>query len=246
MSGSPSEKAPQIVSKLLIVNADDLGLSTRVNRGIFESHQHGIVTSASLMVRWPALEEAVAFAKIHPRLGVGLHLDFSEWTIHQSEWKTVYEVVDLNNPTAVQAELHRQIEAFIKSMGRKPTHIDSHQHVHQDSRVWPIVSEQAARLGIPLRHAGQIRYCGEFYGQDELGAPYHQGISVENLLRMIAELKPGITEFACHPGNDPTLSTMYRDERAIEVKALCNPQVRQAITMAGVTLVNFGELPAIS
>ena len=38
----------------LIVNADDFGQSAGINRGIIEAHEHGIVTSTSLMVRWPA------------------------------------------------------------------------------------------------------------------------------------------------------------------------------------------------
>ena len=42
--------------KYLVVNADDLGLSTGVNRDIAEAVEHGIVTSTSLMVRWPASE----------------------------------------------------------------------------------------------------------------------------------------------------------------------------------------------
>src|SRR5206468_2930594 len=60
--------------KLVVVNADDLGLSPGVNRGIIEAHERGIVTSASLMVRWPAAAEAAAYARSRPQLGVGLHL----------------------------------------------------------------------------------------------------------------------------------------------------------------------------
>ena len=61
--------------RYLIVNADDFGQSDGVNRGIVRAHEGGIVTSASLMVRWPAAEEAAACARTHLRLSVGLHLD---------------------------------------------------------------------------------------------------------------------------------------------------------------------------
>jgi YdjC-like protein len=47
-------------ARYLIVNADDFGQSSGVNRGIIEAHEKGILTSASLMVRWPATEEAAA------------------------------------------------------------------------------------------------------------------------------------------------------------------------------------------
>src|SRR5207247_11145801 len=52
----------------LIVNADDFGQSAGVNRGIIEAHERGIVTSASLMVRWPAANEATAYARRHQSL----------------------------------------------------------------------------------------------------------------------------------------------------------------------------------
>ena len=66
--------------RYLIVNADNFGLSVGVNHGIIETHEHGIVTSASLMARWPAA--AAAYARAHPRLGLGLHLDIGEWAHH--------------------------------------------------------------------------------------------------------------------------------------------------------------------
>ena len=61
--------------RTLVVNADDFGASSGVNRGIVHSHVHGIVTSASLMVDGPAAEPAVELALEHPELGVGLHWD---------------------------------------------------------------------------------------------------------------------------------------------------------------------------
>ena len=59
--------------KQLIVNADDLGHSTGINAGIFEAHERGLVTSATLMVGFPAAEAAARELARHPNLGVGLH-----------------------------------------------------------------------------------------------------------------------------------------------------------------------------
>jgi len=64
--------------KQLIVNADDLGLTPGVNRGILRAFQDGIVTSASLLVTGSAFEEAVALARQNPELDVGLHLTLVE------------------------------------------------------------------------------------------------------------------------------------------------------------------------
>jgi len=61
--------------KKLIVNADDFGRSTAINRGIIDAHEKGVVTSTSLMTDREAFAEAVALARRYPRLGIGLHLD---------------------------------------------------------------------------------------------------------------------------------------------------------------------------
>ena len=64
--------------KQLIVNADDLGLTPGVNRGILRAFRDGIVTSASLLVTGSAFEEAVTLARQNPELDVGLHLALVE------------------------------------------------------------------------------------------------------------------------------------------------------------------------
>src|SRR5512141_1420533 len=60
----------------LIVNADDFGRSSAINAAVIRAHREGILTTASLMVNESACEEAVALARLNPKLGVGLHLTF--------------------------------------------------------------------------------------------------------------------------------------------------------------------------
>jgi predicted glycoside hydrolase/deacetylase ChbG (UPF0249 family) len=229
--------------KLLVVNADDLGLSAGVNRGIFEAHERGIVTSASLMVRWAGAKEAAAYARENPRLGVGLHLDLAEWECRDYEWVRLYQVVNLDDQAAVEREVERQVEAFFELMNRKPTHLDSHQHVHLDVRVRGIVEAMAKKLGLVLRHCDtKVKYVGDFYGQDENGEAFHAGISAESLERIVRGVGEGVTELACHPGYDDGLKTMYRVERRMEVAALCDERVRRAVGESGVRLGTFGEV----
>src|SRR5439155_11307284 len=59
---------PVTATRSLIVNADDFGQSEEVNAGVFEATERGVVTSASLMVRWPAAEQAVSYVRENPRL----------------------------------------------------------------------------------------------------------------------------------------------------------------------------------
>src|SRR5712692_7081247 len=113
--------APKL-QRRLIVNADDFGQSAGVNRGIIEAHEAGIVKSASLMVRWPAAAQAVAYGRKHPALSLGLHFDFGEWICHRRRWNKVYEVVPDDDVRAVAREASRQLAAFRRLAGRDPTH----------------------------------------------------------------------------------------------------------------------------
>src|SRR5438876_11163254 len=113
--------------RYLIVNADDFGHSRAVNRGVMHAHEHGIVTSASLMVRLPAAIEAAEYARNRPGLSLGLHLDFGEWVYKDKNWKPVYLVVQPDDARALRNEVSRQLAAFRTLMGRDPSHIDSHQ-----------------------------------------------------------------------------------------------------------------------
>jgi predicted glycoside hydrolase/deacetylase ChbG (UPF0249 family) len=230
--------------RYLIVNADDFGRSPGVNRGIVEAHEHGIVTSASLMVRWPAAAEAAAYGRGRPGFSLGLHVDLGEWAYRDGGWVAVYEVVPGDDAPAVADEVRRQVAAFRSLVGRNPTHLDSHQHVHRSEPASSIFREAALELAVPLRGSGvAVRYCGDFYGQTGKGLSAPEGISVDGLLRILAALPAGVTELGCHPGLGDDLETMYRRERAGEVKTLCDPRVRRAIAARGIELRSFHDAP---
>ena len=228
----------------LIVNADDFGQSAGVNEGIIAAHERGIVTSASLMVRWPAAREAAAYARSNPTLGVGLHVDLGEMRYSEAgeTWVQMYEVVSHEDAAAVRREVERQLADFFSLVGRAPTHIDSHQHVHMHEPVRTVLVEIAAALAVPLRSCTPaIRYCGDFYGQSSKGYPYPEGVSVERLLQVLDDLSPGTTELGCHPGLGEDVDSMYRTERAIEVQTLCDPRVKSAVEAGNIRLISFRE-----
>jgi len=231
------------MTKRLIVNADDFGLSEGVNRGILRAHDEGIVTSASLMVRQPAAGAAVAEARRRPGLSLGLHVDVGEWLYRDGQWAAVYEVVPGDDAAAVAEEVGRQFDEFVRLVGRPPTHIDSHQHAHRVEPMKRIALAMAARLGVPLRHfSDTVRYCGDFYGQGGKGEPLPELITPAALVCIIRGLPPGVTELACHPGEDPSLASVYRDERAVEVATLCDSGVRSVLREEGADLISFAEL----
>jgi predicted glycoside hydrolase/deacetylase ChbG (UPF0249 family) len=227
--------------RILIVNADDFGLSEGVNAGIAQAHERGIVTSASLMVRQGAAAAAAGYAALHPALAIGLHIDLGQWDYEQGEWMVAYERCDQGDPGAVEAECRAQLEMFRSLLGREPTHLDSHQHTHMEEPVASVAERLAAELEVPLR-ARRIRYEGGFYGQTGKGEPLPSAIGVESLIGILRGLPRGWTELGCHPGLALGEESSYGSEREEEVRTLCDTRIRRAIEGGGVELRSFAEV----
>jgi predicted glycoside hydrolase/deacetylase ChbG (UPF0249 family)/aminoglycoside phosphotransferase (APT) family kinase protein len=216
-------------AKLLIVNADDFGSTTGVNRGILEAHARGIVTSTSLMVEAPAAREAALASREAPALGIGLHVDLGRTPPADAD--------------GVRRLLLRQAERFELLMGRTPTHLDSHRNAHLDPVALPEFVALAQRLGIPLRGHSRVQLLPSFYGQWH-GESHPEQVGVESLLRLIAtRLEPGITELICHPAYvDAALESSYRLEREVERETLCHPDVQRALDAHGILLAGFADV----
>jgi predicted glycoside hydrolase/deacetylase ChbG (UPF0249 family) len=231
--------------RILIVNADDFGQGPGVNAGVIEAHERGIVTSASMMVCWPAAAEAADYARARPSLSTGLHLDLGQWTYVQGQWVSDYERVSPSDPEAVEREVRRQLDLFRNLVGQDPTHLDSHQHVHLREPAESVTARLASELGVvPRNRSSRVRYSGEFYGQTGTGEPFAEGITLEHLVKLIETLPPGITELACHPGRGPGANDVYGLERERELAVLCNPRAREAVEREGVRLISFADLGA--
>jgi predicted glycoside hydrolase/deacetylase ChbG (UPF0249 family) len=226
--------------RFLVVNADDLGLSAAVNEGIFAAHDEGIVTSASLMVRQGAAAEAAERAPEFPGLAIGLHIDLGEWNYEAGEWMQAYSRCDSDDPAAVAAECRAQLERFRALLGRDPTHLDSHQHVHESDPLKGIAEALAVELGVPLRNRA-IPYEGGFYGQSGKGEPFPEGITPEALMQLIRNLPPGWTEIGCHPAAGPVPTSSYNAERQVELATLRDPQVKDLLNVMQINLCSFAQ-----
>ena len=244
MSGRVNDRSAEALTlpRVLVVNADDFGMSERVNRGIVRAHEVGIVTSASLRVDRDAAREAAEYARSHPRLGVGLHVDLGEWVLADGAWSARYEVAPLDDREAIRRAVQRQLDRFRELVDREPTHLDSHQHVHVEGEPRRVLRRLAGRLGVPLRHVTPgVRHVGSFYGRGPEDEPLPAGITVEALLELVEEIEPGVTEIGCHPGEGGDPDEPYDAERVVELRALCDPRVRAAIERAGIALRSFAD-----
>ncbi|MFZ1008543.1 MAG: ChbG/HpnK family deacetylase [Candidatus Sulfotelmatobacter sp.] len=134
----------------LIVNADDFGFTSGVNRAIVEAHTHGVVTSSTLMANGPAFEEAVRLAKTVPNLSVGCHvvlidgqplLDtkrLATLTASQdggNQFRDSLKIFAARALTGrldsdeIEAESTAQIHK-LQSAGISVSHVDTHKHAH--------------------------------------------------------------------------------------------------------------------
>ncbi len=152
---------------VLIVNADDFGLTEGTNAAILRAHQHGIVTSTSLLANGYAFDQAITLARATPTLDVGLHLTLTEGP----PVALSAEVPDLlgangelplsNQPFAralllrklPTAQIRREFEAQaakVVDSGLRPSHIDGHKYIHLLPSVTEIAAEVARRFAIPI------------------------------------------------------------------------------------------------
>ena len=160
--------------KRLIVNADDFGLTSGVNRAVIELHQRGVLTSATLMAKAAATDEAIALALANPTLGVGCHVVLVDGEPVLDPRRDIPHLADPINGTfdrklgdfvsslyslgggyrpvawiveQIEAEAEAQIR-LLEHHGLKLTHIDTHKHTHMFPRVLRPVLRAARKAGI--------------------------------------------------------------------------------------------------
>ena len=131
--------------KKFIVTADDFGADSSVNRAVIKAHREGILTHASLMVDRAGAPEAVRLARENPSLGVGLHVELC--SENPGAWGRRY-FFSQEHRRRIDPEIRRQIEKFM-ALGLKPTHIDSHFHIHVHPVIFPILARLAREYEIP-------------------------------------------------------------------------------------------------
>ena len=159
--------------RIFIVNADDFGLTSAVNKGIIQAFQRGIVTSASLVPSGASFAQAIQFIKENPKIDVGIHLTLigEKSLLNHREIPTLVDEHGCFRENAfkffsaymkkqismneVERELCAQFEK-INGHGVPISHIDSHQHIHMLPKILEITIRLAKKYGI--RH---IRYPKE-------------------------------------------------------------------------------------
>lgn len=257
-------------ARLLIVNADDLGRTAGINRGTFDSHRRGIVTSATLMVGFPAARAASGALADDPglaSLGVGLHVALTGGrpTLPPARVPSLVDDdgllprrpsgLDGAAPAEVLAEVRNQLARFRELTGGLPTHLDSHHHAHRLPVVCEALIEVAREHRLPVRAASpdvaeRLRGAGvpttdlfveRFYGEEATLE------AMLDIVRTAGASGARSVEVMVHPGwadRELREDSTYVAEREREIAVLTDPEVRAAVADAGLRLGHFGDLAA--
>jgi chitin disaccharide deacetylase len=156
---SPNEHTPdrhahagaRAQRRTVVLCADDYGISPGVSRGIRELLAAGRLSATSCMVDFPEFrDDGPALAEFAAHADIGLHVTL---TIDRSLPRVMADAyLRRFSAPAIATEIDRQLDAFVRVMGRAPDHLDGHQHVHVLPVVRDAVCMAAARVGAYIRN----------------------------------------------------------------------------------------------
>jgi predicted glycoside hydrolase/deacetylase ChbG (UPF0249 family) len=219
-------------AKLLILNADDLGLAHSEDAASFVALDQKFITSATAMVPCPWFTEVAAYAKARPDADLGLHLTLTaEWETYRWGpisphalvpslvgpdgyfYATTAEFAQHAKLDEVETELRAQIERA-KSMGLEPSHLDAHMHaLYRTPELFGVFLKLAREYKLPIRMArneplfqSTLPLMGP--GDPISDAIFSPGANVpasgwnDYYVNLIKNLQPGVTEVFVHLAYD--------------------------------------------
>ncbi len=249
------------MERLLIVNADDFGLSKGQNYGIIEACRNGIVTSTTALVNGQAIDHAVQLSRDEPSLAIGMHFVLTmgkpltampgltrDGVLGKWIWQLAEE--DALPLEEITQELVSQYLRFIELFGRKPTHLDSHHHVHMFPQIFPIVARFAAEQGIALRADRQMAFDLPVNLRTTRGfssAFYGEEISESLFLQVLDDAGhrgDRSLEVMCHPAfiDNTIRQSAYCFPRLTELDVLTSASLKGAIAQRGYRLGSYRDV----
>jgi predicted glycoside hydrolase/deacetylase ChbG (UPF0249 family) len=250
------------MTRTLIINADDYGLSPSVSRGILEAHLEGVLTSTTVMMTTRYVAESLRWAKAQaPKLGLGLHIVLASH--HERPLLPAHRVPSLVkedgylydnpvwqdqafNPVEIEMEFTAQLEAFIQQVGRKPTHLDSHYHAaFTYPTAYAILCQLARQYQLPMRFPDVGNVLPPDIPQPKTFLSIDEDTTLNDLCEMLRQLPDGVTELMCHPGyvdDELREADVWTARRIPEIGLLKHPQVKATIEEEGIVLATFEVL----
>jgi len=145
----------------VIVNADDLGMSAKVNDAIFHLIAAGRISSATILANGPAMREAAAQLHRFPQCSFGIHLNLTQFqpltggagaSVLTNGTGQLSRDIETTSPSiallrAAYDECCAQVDMLVAA-GVDISHFDSHNHVHTRPHIFPVLKAVQRRYRV--------------------------------------------------------------------------------------------------
>lgn len=229
----------------LVINADDLGLTPAVSRGIVYGYHHGTISSTTALCNSSYLEDAALQVKKCKGLGIGVHLTLTlgkpltnnnTLTAPSGLFFGRDEIIMENlDKEEVYQEFKAQILRFYEVFQYAPTHLDSHHSIHDHPIIKEVTLRCMSEFGLAARRINnQFQFVSGFYGNTA---------TVDVMISLLSQHQheQGI-EIMVHPGECDLplyLISSYSLNRVKELEVLCNKEIKDYINEHDITLVHY-------
>jgi predicted glycoside hydrolase/deacetylase ChbG (UPF0249 family) len=245
----------QLKNKLLIVTADDYGVTSEVSEGIRNSIENGIVSCTSVMMNFVSQKDIDSLLELKTKkhFGIGLHINLTEGKSVATG--QTFEFLMLNQLDFIHTEINCQVERF-KNIFGEIDHINFHQHIHYDLRVLQEYLSISELKEVPLRFVNKLMkeilssyrrnipdvFVNVFpFKANQIDFQTYLDKSVNDFLNY----KNGITEWMVHPGYSSLelekLAPNYSKRREEESRLLCGEGIKGAFKKNDIACKTFKE-----
>lgn len=248
--------------KNIIFNADDFGLTKGCNEGIVTGIKKGVITSTTVMINMPYARKGLEILSEMKFKSAGIHLTLTcgEPTLTPEEvpslvnnenkfYKRRNQLFPQMDLEEVEKELGNQIELFLDT-GFKPSHLDSHHHIHMYDGIREIVTKLAKEYDLPMRYANEETklylkknniittdgFSMDFYGDNA---------TRETIEKTLIDFKGNTIEFMVHPAivDDRLINiSSYNTNREKELEILTDKNLINWLKEHNFNLIGFHQL----
>jgi predicted glycoside hydrolase/deacetylase ChbG (UPF0249 family) len=253
-------------ARVLLLNADDLGIYPSANEAVINSIDYGLAASCCLMIPSPGAAAALRILADRPDIACGIHLtlvaDFA-----QQRWRPLTSGRSLLDSSGqlftsqetegllacarikdVDVEFRAQIEVALEA-GLSPTHLDWHCLADGGrGDIFDLTLTLADEYGLAVRawlepaqrtlRARSLPVVNRGF-LDSFSIPLDDKAS--RYARLLRELPHGLTEWALHPAYEDPLDAGSQIRRS-DYEFLVSPEAREIVDEESITVIGWSEM----